>query len=203
MASLPAQQIKRNSGFATLWRFLPMLWPKGEAQLKARVIVAVLLVLAGKAATLLMPFAYKAVIDGMSGRTAAFGAVAGLVAGYATARFAGVLSDNLALLSSGDAAEHPPPRRFAVTVAVPDNLALRLRASDLVGELLGSRIPSSKIQLDPLDVPAQPPGEVAVRVTVDCHRTLNDTYAGTLSSADGRVSLPLRVAIDELGRPVS
>jgi ATP-binding cassette subfamily B protein len=95
MATLPAQQTKPNSGFAALWRFLPMLWPKGEAQLKARVVAAVLLVLAGKAATLLMPFAYKAVIDGMSGRTAAFGVVAGLVAGYATARFAGVLSDNL------------------------------------------------------------------------------------------------------------
>jgi hypothetical protein len=118
-------------------------------------------------------------------------------------RTAGVLSDNLALLSSGDAAEHPPPRRFAVTVAVRDNLALRLRASDLVGELLGSRIPSSKIQLDPVDLPAQPPGEVAVKVTVDCHRAPNDTYRGTLSSADGRVSVPLRVAIDELGRPVS
>ena len=72
-----------------------MLWPKGEAELKARVIAAVLLVLAGKAAVLLMPFAYKAIIDRMSAGTAAFGVVAGLVAGYATARFAGVLSDNL------------------------------------------------------------------------------------------------------------
>jgi ATP-binding cassette subfamily B protein len=86
---------KPNAGFAALWRFLPMLWPKGEAELKARVVAAVVLVLAGKAATLLMPFAYKAVIDGMSGRTAAYTVVAGLVAGYATARFAGVLADKL------------------------------------------------------------------------------------------------------------
>jgi len=93
MADQPAQQAKGS--FDALWRFLPMLWPKGEAELKARVVVAVLLVFAGKAAVLLMPFAYKAVIDGMSERTAAFGVVAGLVAGYATARFAGVLSDNL------------------------------------------------------------------------------------------------------------
>ena len=50
MASPPAQQTKPNSGFAALWRFLPMLWPKGEAQLKARVVLAVVLVLAGKAA---------------------------------------------------------------------------------------------------------------------------------------------------------
>ena len=72
-----------------------MLWPKDQTELKVRVVAAVVLVLAGKAAVLLMPFAYKAVIDGMSERTAAFGVVAGLVAGYATARFAGVLSDNL------------------------------------------------------------------------------------------------------------
>ncbi len=89
------QQAKSSAGFAALWRFLPMLWPKGQLELKARVIAALVLVLAGKAATLVMPFAYKAVIDGMSGRHAPFMMVAGLVAGYATARFAGVLSDNL------------------------------------------------------------------------------------------------------------
>jgi ATP-binding cassette subfamily B protein len=86
---------KPNGGFAALWRFLPMLWPKGQTELKLRVVVALLLVLAGKAAVLLMPFAYKAVIDGMSAHRAPFAIVAGLVAGYATARFAGVLSDNL------------------------------------------------------------------------------------------------------------
>jgi ATP-binding cassette subfamily B protein len=90
-----AGQQKSNGGFAALWRFLPMLWSKGEAQLKARVVGALLLVLAGKAATLVMPFAYKAVIDRMSSHTAPFAIVAGLVAGYATTRFAGVLSDNL------------------------------------------------------------------------------------------------------------
>src|SRR3954454_7122013 len=95
MAEETEAQAKPNGGFAALWRFLPMLWPKGQAELKARVIAAVVLVLAGKAAVLLMPFAYKAVIDGMSARHVAFGIVAGLVAGYATARFAGVLSDNL------------------------------------------------------------------------------------------------------------
>jgi ATP-binding cassette, subfamily B, heavy metal transporter len=87
---------KPNAGFAALWRFLPMLWPKSEAELKTRVVAALLLVLAGKAAVLLMPFAYKAVIDGMSGQhRAPFMIVSGLVVGYAGARFAGVLSDNL------------------------------------------------------------------------------------------------------------
>ena len=78
-----------------LLRFLPMLWPKGEAELKARVIAAVLLVFAGKAAVLLMPFAYKGVIDRMSGEQVAFGVVAMLVVAYTVARFAGVLADNL------------------------------------------------------------------------------------------------------------
>src|SRR3954465_14705874 len=95
MAEETEAQAKPNGGFSALWRFLPMLWPKGEPELKARVVAAVVLVLAGKAAVLLMPFAYKAVIDRMSGHTAGFAIVAGLVAGYATARFAGVLSDNL------------------------------------------------------------------------------------------------------------
>ena len=69
-------RMKPRGGFSVLLRFLPMLWPKGERQLKTRVVVALLLVLLGKAAVLVMPFAYKAVIDRMSGSTAAFGVVA-------------------------------------------------------------------------------------------------------------------------------
>src|SRR5690348_17108798 len=97
MASAAARQEKEKGGvgFGALWRFLPMLWPKGQLELKARVIGALVLVLAGKAAVLLMPFAYKAIVDGMSAHRQAFGAVAILVVGYAAARFAGVLSDNL------------------------------------------------------------------------------------------------------------
>src|SRR5690242_13870633 len=96
MASAGTQdKEKRSAGFGALWRFLPMLWPKGQLELKVRVIAAVVLVLAGKAAVLLMPFAYKAVVDGMSAHRQPFGVVAMLVVGYASARFAGVLSDNL------------------------------------------------------------------------------------------------------------
>jgi ABC-type transport system involved in Fe-S cluster assembly fused permease/ATPase subunit len=86
-----------RGSFAPLIRFLPMLWPKGERELKARVAAAVILVLAGKAVVLAMPFAYKAVIDRMSGSATAatFSIVAALVLAYAGARFAGVLFDNL------------------------------------------------------------------------------------------------------------
>ena len=89
-----SDEVKPNSGFRALWRFLPMLWPKGEAELKARVIGAVVLVLAGKAVTLFGPYALKLAVDRMSGH-AAFAIVAGLVLAYTGARFGGVLSDNL------------------------------------------------------------------------------------------------------------
>jgi ATP-binding cassette, subfamily B, heavy metal transporter len=94
MAAAEQSQPKPNAGFAALWRFLPMLWPKGEAELKARVVAAVLLVLAGKAVGLLGPYALKLAVDRMSAH-AAFAVVAGLVLAYAAARFGGVLSDNL------------------------------------------------------------------------------------------------------------
>jgi len=94
MASTHIAEDKPNAGFAALWRFLPMLWPKGELELRARVVVAVLLVLAGKAVGLAAPYALKLAVDRMSGH-AAFAAVAGLVLAYAAARFGGVLFDNL------------------------------------------------------------------------------------------------------------
>ncbi|MFL6849413.1 MAG: ABCB family ABC transporter ATP-binding protein/permease [Sphingomicrobium sp.] len=93
-AAAETPQNRPSAGFAALWRFLPMLWPKGEAGLKARVILAVVLVLAGKAVTLLGPYALKLAVDRMSAN-AAFALVAGLVMAYAAARLGGVLFDNL------------------------------------------------------------------------------------------------------------
>ncbi|MFL6779619.1 MAG: ABCB family ABC transporter ATP-binding protein/permease [Sphingomicrobium sp.] len=94
--SSTAQEIEKpKGGFSVLWRFLPMLWPKDDIELRVRVVGAVLLVLAGKAITLAMPFAYKAVVDAMSGQAAAWTAALMLVVAYAAARFGGVLADNL------------------------------------------------------------------------------------------------------------
>src|SRR5688572_16483210 len=95
MASTAPQTEPRQAGLRTLVRFLPLLWPKGEGELKARVFGALLLVLAGKAIALAMPFAYKAVVVGMSAVRQAAGAVLMLVVAYAAARFGGVLADNL------------------------------------------------------------------------------------------------------------
>ncbi|WP_308515235.1 ABC transporter ATP-binding protein/permease [Sphingomonas flavescens] len=94
MATDVTQPTSPNRGLAALWRFMPMLWPRGETELKARVIFAVLMVLAGKAVTLAGPYALKLAVDRMSAH-AAFAVVAGLVLAYTLARFGGVLSDNL------------------------------------------------------------------------------------------------------------
>jgi len=86
---------KADPGFGPLRRFLPYLWPAGAPGLKARVIFAIVLVFAAKGATLVMPFAYKAIIDRMSaGMDEAAGLVIALVVAYAAARFGGVLFDN-------------------------------------------------------------------------------------------------------------
>jgi len=88
MSSTPARNPLR--------RFLPYLWPAGRADLKLRVLVAMLLVLAAKAAVLSMPFAYKAVIDRMApGMESGVSIALALVVAYAGARFGAVLFDNL------------------------------------------------------------------------------------------------------------
>jgi len=118
-------------------------------------------------------------------------------------RTAGVLSDNLALLSYGTSGPPPPPRMFKVRIGVPAAVELKLRASDLSGQILGVRIASSKIRLTP-DVAASgaEPRDITIEVEVDCARVPSDTYVGVLSSEDGTVTVPIRVAIDELGGPV-
>ena len=88
-----------RAGWSAMRRFLPYLWPAGEPRLKARVVIAFLLVLLAKGVSLSTGFVYKGAIDIMSadatGRQAAVGLAVGLVLAYAGARFAGVLFENL------------------------------------------------------------------------------------------------------------
>ena len=52
MSSEETKASERDLGWAPLRRFLPYLWPAGEPALRARVVLALLLVLVAKAATL-------------------------------------------------------------------------------------------------------------------------------------------------------
>lgn len=82
---------------ATLRRFLPYLWPKGQAGLKLRVVGALLLVVLSKLVQVYgAPFALQNAIDTMSaGSRDALWLVVALIVGYATARFGATLFDNL------------------------------------------------------------------------------------------------------------
>ena len=81
----------------TLRRFLPYLWPAGMAGLKARIVGAMLLVIVSKVVQVrIAPFALQGAIDRMaSGPRDAVSLVVLLVIGYAAARFATTLFDNL------------------------------------------------------------------------------------------------------------
>lgn len=82
--------------WATLRRFLPYLWPRDNPGLRMRIVVAMALVLAAKAVTLALPFAYKGAVDAMSGTASDAANVAmALVAAYALGRFTSVAFDNL------------------------------------------------------------------------------------------------------------
>ncbi|WP_230636052.1 ABCB family ABC transporter ATP-binding protein/permease [Sphingomonas sp. Leaf4] len=82
---------------ATLRRFLPYLWPAGATGLRVRIVAALALVVASKVVQVRgAPFALQGAIDTMAaGSRGALWLVVALVAGYAAARFAGTLFDNL------------------------------------------------------------------------------------------------------------
>ena len=92
----PTPAPANHDSWTTLKRFLPYLWPHDNSVLKRRIVIAILLVLAGKATTLLLPFAYKNAVDSMTTATneAMMVAVA-LVLAYALGRFTSVVFDNL------------------------------------------------------------------------------------------------------------
>jgi ABC-type transport system involved in Fe-S cluster assembly fused permease/ATPase subunit len=86
----------RHDGWLTLRRFLPYLWPADRPDLRLRIIGAVVMILAAKATTLALPFAYKWSIDAMGGPVSTGYTVAfSFVLAYALGRFAGVAFDNL------------------------------------------------------------------------------------------------------------
>ena len=131
-----AQEIEKpKGGFAVLWRFLPMLWPRDDAGLRLRVVVAILLVLLGKAITLAMPFAYKAVVDAMSGDKAAWMAALMLVVAYAGARFGGVLADNLRNAIFEKVGQNAARRLSARVFRHVHNLSMRFHLERRTGSL--------------------------------------------------------------------
>ncbi|MET0587845.1 MAG: ABC transporter ATP-binding protein/permease [Novosphingobium sp.] len=86
----------RHDGWGTLSRFIPYLWPRDNSALRWRIVVAILLIIAAKAVTLALPFAYKRAVDTMTlGGDPLFTVALAFVLAFALGRFASVLFDNL------------------------------------------------------------------------------------------------------------
>jgi len=81
----------------TLARFLPYLWPKDRPALRARIVGALLLVIASKLVQVYgAPFALEGVVNGMARGDRSWASfIVALAVGYAAARFGSVLFDNL------------------------------------------------------------------------------------------------------------
>jgi ABC-type transport system involved in Fe-S cluster assembly fused permease/ATPase subunit len=125
-----------EDGWGTLKRFIPYLWPKDDPALKIRVVLSLLLVLAAKGMTLLMPFAYKGAIDRMvPGQESGVALAMALVAAYAAARFGGVLFDNLRN-TVFERVGQDATRRLAINVfAHLHRLSLRFHLERRTGEV--------------------------------------------------------------------
>jgi ATP-binding cassette subfamily B protein len=83
------------SGWSTMRRMVPYLWPDGEAWVKRRVVLAMLALILGKVIAVTTPFLYKAAVDALAGESRddawllLYGA-AGLTVAYGVARLGGV-----------------------------------------------------------------------------------------------------------------
>ncbi|MGP3696355.1 ABCB family ABC transporter ATP-binding protein/permease [Rhodobacter sp. NSM] len=83
------------SGWATMKRMGPYLWPKGQTWVKRRVVLAMVMLVLSKVISVSTPFFYKAAVDGLAGEAPSpalmlgLGAV-GLTVAYGLARLGSV-----------------------------------------------------------------------------------------------------------------
>ncbi len=78
-----------------LTRALPELWPEGRRDLRIRVVVAILLLVGAKAATLVSPFLFKEAIDGLGPEAAAVAAPVAIVVAYGLVRLGSTVLQQL------------------------------------------------------------------------------------------------------------
>ena len=75
--------------FRPLWLLLPYLWPKGQAELRLRVVLSLACLLAANIATVVSPLFFNYAVNGLARRspvTIAIGVVIAWIAAYAIAR---------------------------------------------------------------------------------------------------------------------
>ncbi len=89
-----------TSGWQTIRRVLPYLWPEGQSWVKRRVVLAMMALVVGKVISVFTPFLYKAAVDSLAGQQRddawllIYGAV-GLTVAYGVARLGAVAFNEL------------------------------------------------------------------------------------------------------------
>ncbi len=77
----PAVTADKGRTFSTLWNLWPYMWPSDRPDLKARVLIAFLALVAAKVVTVLVPYSFKWVTDALTGQGAPPSFVPLLIAG--------------------------------------------------------------------------------------------------------------------------
>ena len=62
---LPDDNVRRQSDFDVLRSLMPFLWPKGDLEIRARVVVALLAIVAAKIAIVFVPYFLKLAVDAL------------------------------------------------------------------------------------------------------------------------------------------
>src|SRR5882762_7067988 len=76
ISGLPEPKEKLVEGLRALRGLGPYLWPRDSIELRARVVLALALLIAGKLVNITVPLLYKEAVDALSGTGAAAGATA-------------------------------------------------------------------------------------------------------------------------------
>ncbi|WP_199504475.1 ABCB family ABC transporter ATP-binding protein/permease [Qipengyuania sp. YIM B01966] len=85
-----------DDGWGTLRRFIPYLWPAGRADLRARIVRAMVLVLLAKGVTLATPLAMKRLVDTMAqGGDPLLWLALGMAFAFTAGRFLATAFDNV------------------------------------------------------------------------------------------------------------
>src|SRR5690348_11021730 len=71
VSGLPEPDERLGEGLRALKGLGPYLWPRNSLELRARVVLALLLLVAGKLVNITIPFIYKHAIDALSNPAAA------------------------------------------------------------------------------------------------------------------------------------
>ena len=94
-----------TSGWRTIRRVAPYLWPPGEREVKARVLVAMAALVLGRLASVVTPFFFKAAVDGLAPADPA------AQVGYLVAAGPGGAHALLRAHAARERRLHPAPRR--------------------------------------------------------------------------------------------